>query len=246
MTGMRYVIQTSSALLVAFLLSGCVGVGDSGTMRSAREISGSMSSSGIHAIVLTGGNGDVHMRAGGGNTIAFHARLQTRHAEELGADTVTIVRRGDTAVISSVCPAQGVLGWHVQTCDVDYEIAYPRALTASLTIANGDLTIEGASVVNARTTNGDVTVKDASGDVDAIAHQGDVSVSLAPGWKGTHVGASTRFGDVRLAVPSGFRARMHVGHPWAGDVDEIGGIKPGPATVDASTVFGDIEVVHDT
>lgn len=200
---------------------------------------------GIHRIVLSGYNGTIRAVATNGNSIVLHATLRARD-DRMRGDEVTLVRRGDEALITSTCASRSMIFWRVQLCDVNYTLEYPRSLDASLHLANGDVTVDGgAGIVDAGTTNGDVDVRDVSSDITLLSHEGDVTASLSPGWHGRNVSLKTTFGDVELQTPPGFRATLELQHPWAGNVEGAANVAPGSALLRARTIFGDIELSGD-
>lgn len=225
--------------LLAVALFGC---DNANVWLSSHRYVASLPAAGIRRVVLIGYNGTIRAVATDGKTIVLHATLRARD-DRMTGDDVTLVRRGDEALITSTCPSRFTVLWRVQLCDVYFTLEYPRSLDASLHLANGDVTVEGgAGSVDAGTTNGDVTVRGVSSDVTARSHEGDVTASLAPSWRGKNISLQTTFGDVELTTPPSFRAMLELQHPWAGDVEGTADVLPGPAVVSARTVFGDIEV----
>jgi hypothetical protein len=237
---MRSQAATAIAALSFVVLCGC----DYGGVGGKRFFDVQLPATGIERIVVSGGNGDIRATAGAADRIVVHARLTAQYRRWLESDSVTLARRGNVVYVTSVCPNGIVFAWHVQSCGVDYTISYPRRLQASFVLANGDVAVNGASAgIDARVTNGDVRLDGVSSDVSAEAHQGDVDVTLARAWSGRNISLRTRFGDIRLLVPEGFRAAVHATH-LAGQVT-LTEIEPGPAIVDASTVFGDVRIEHE-
>lgn len=196
----------------------------------------------FRALEVKGENGDIFVYGADVKRIDVRARIETNDPAALSHDTVSISRNGDTAVIASVCNRAGFAVWSIQDCGVDYDIRYPKGLRLSVTAVNGDVMVNGAgAAVDASTTNGDVTIRNASSDIDAHSQQGDVTASLGSVWSGDSVVMHTRFGDLRLDVPQGFRGDVHA-HTIAGDVDGLSLIAGGPADVSLSTIFGDVTV----
>lgn len=241
-----------SILCLAFL-GGC----ENGPAQS-RQYASTLPAAGLTRISLSGSNGDIHLIAASVDRISMQARLKTHALQGLNGDTVAMARHGSEADIVSQCGEQSVLFFSAQNCDVDFWITYPRALQASISLTNGDITIRGSAAsvdarttngdltidgtvgtVSARTTNGDVDVDDASGDIAALSSEGNVSASLTSKWAGHSIALKTHFGDVSLQVPQNFRATLHVG-TLAGDVRGSQQIPAGDAIVDVSTVFGDV------
>lgn len=224
---------------LATALAGCVNINADSF---SRIYSASLPERGVRTLVVKGMNGDIHASAEDVDAIEVDARIETNDLSALPHDTVAVSHNGPTAVVASVCSRAQIAFWNIQNCGVDYEIRYPRSMQLSVTNVNGDVTITGAAAaVDAATTNGDVRVRDASANVAAQSHEGDVTVSLASGWIGNAVAASTRFGNVRFTVPDGFRGRIRAS-TVAGDIHGLSLFSSGPASVDLSTTFGDISV----
>ncbi len=240
MTFMRWAVP---GIVLCGALAGCSGV-VIGSGHFTRSYADRVPAAGLRELILQGGNGDVRARAAHVGAVRIRARIETSDIASLAHDTVSVSRSAGVLSVASVCPSAHIVFWRVQRCGIDYDIEYPANLRASFTIVNGDVTVLApASPVTVGATNGDVTISQAAGDVAGQSHEGDVTVSLARGWRGRSIAMRSTFGDIRLAVPAGFRARVRT-HTVAGDVTGVSSYPLGPASADLSTTFGDIEVHH--
>jgi DUF4097 and DUF4098 domain-containing protein YvlB len=77
--------------------------------------------------------------------------------------------------------------------------------------ANGAIVVEdAAAALTAESDNGDVTVTNARNMVELTCGNGNVTATLAPAWSGNVVRMEASNGNLKLNVPSGFRASFDV------------------------------------
>jgi hypothetical protein len=239
MWGMRSFVRAMTAGALCAALSGCVVIGPTSFKR---HYSTTFSGRGLQSLTIKGYNGDVHAYGTNVTSIEIDARIETNDLAALPHDVVAISRKGDGAVVTSLCSRTNIALWRIQNCGIDYDIRYPKTVALTVAIVNGDVTVTGAAAsIDAQTTNGDVTVRGAATTLALGSHEGDVTAWLAPAWRGSSIVMSTRFGDVRLNVPDGFRGDVRA-HTVAGDIRESASVPSGPASVDLSTTFGDVTV----
>jgi hypothetical protein len=93
-----------------------------------------------------------------------------------------IEQTGDTLTITASCPDDLVVG--TPTCHAGYEIEVPYGTT-----------------VRAVTHEGDLTIEDTRGEVEARSQGGDIIVTIAPGGAGYAVTASSQDGEATVDVP---------------------------------------------
>jgi hypothetical protein len=93
-----------------------------------------------------------------------------------------IEQAGDTLTITANCPDDFVVG--TPTCHATYEIQVPYGTR-----------------VRAANHSGDLTTQDTRGEVEMRSHDGDVTVTVAPGGTGYAVTATSQDGEAAVDVP---------------------------------------------
>lgn len=211
-----------------------------------RTVDRSVPAAGATALDLAGHNGDVTLVADAGSTVRVRAVMSGRSIDAVDRIVVDVLRSGNAVRVQDRCPgSRQILWWKIADCGVDYEIHYPRGLAVDVRTQNGDVQITGAAApVTVALSNGDVSVRGAAANVNVSAEHGDVSIALAGNWHGSAVGMKTSAGDVSLRVPPGFRGTLNA-HTRMGSVEDRAGLNGGPATVNATTTFGDVEVTRE-
>ncbi len=103
-------------------------------------------------------------------------------------------------------------GW----VEVAYEIRVPRGTDLSVRTRFGAVAVEGVVGEHRLFTRvGAIRLADVGGDVQAETSAGNVTVVASGGtWEGPGLDASTRMGDVRLDVPSGFDGVVEASTRW--------------------------------
>jgi hypothetical protein len=93
-----------------------------------------------------------------------------------------IEQAGDTLTITANCPDDFAIG--TPTCHATYEIQVPYGTR-----------------VRAGSHSGDLTTQDTRGEVEMRSHEGDVTVTVAPGGTGYAVTATSQDGEAAVDVP---------------------------------------------
>src|SRR5579884_1565289 len=105
-----------------------------------RTLDKSMNAAGARALNVTGYNGNVHLFGDSGSTVRIHAVLGARSADALKMLDVRTERSGESVRVTDVCPStRHFFFWSAKDCDIQLEIHYPRAMTASLVSENGNV-----------------------------------------------------------------------------------------------------------
>lgn len=217
---------------------------------------------GASALGVSGFNGNVHLYAdGAGTTVRIHAVLGARSEDALRALDVQTSRDGNTLRVADVCPAsRQLLFWSFRDCNIELDVHYPRSLPLSVHSENGNITIDGAgSAVSIANGNGNVrvngaggaiSVKNGNGNIDiagapanvsASNHNGNVTATLSDSWRGAAIAMSTNAGNVELSVPRTFTGKL-IARTRMGEVKNRAQFGDGPATVTATTTFGNVVI----
>jgi hypothetical protein len=203
----------------------------------------------ITSIVITTGNGDVHVRDG--STTAIR---RTEHWT-YSRPHVDVSRSGSELRVSATCPAAVF-----NRCWVDIDASVPAGSGATVKTHNGDVSVAGlhgrqvtvgtsngdvqlsnlgGDFLKVTTHNGDVTLDNVSTPIDVQTSNGDVHGSIANKGSTTIV---TYNGDVHITVPSGRYATELTTRN--GDVSTSGIIEDSssPDTLSIRTHNGDAKI----
>ncbi|HET9096278.1 MAG TPA: hypothetical protein VFN37_06425 [Candidatus Baltobacteraceae bacterium] len=208
-----------------------------------RTLDFTIGTAGTTALSVAGQNGNIHLMGDGGSTIRVHAVLGARSADALRALDVTQTRSGNTVRIADVCPAtRRLVFWTVADCDIELDVHYPRSLAVGLRNENGNTVIDGAaSALSVANGNGNIRVNGAGGPLSVKNGNGNVSATLAKNWRGSAITMHTNAGNVHLRVPRGFAATV-TAKVTLGEVRNTADVRKGPATVNATTTFGNVVI----
>ena len=228
-----------------------------------RTIDLSTPASGAATLAVSGLNGNIRLYADGGSTVRVHAVLAARTAGALRLIDVRPSKTGTTLRVEDVCPStQHFFFWEFADCNIDLEVHYPRAMAVNLASKNGNIALDGASAavnvkndngnihiagaggaVSVTNKNGNVTVENAPANLSLSDTNGNVSATLASGWHGTAIVLHTNAGNVHLRVPRNFSANV-TAHARVGDVRNSANLRSGPASVTATTTFGNVVITR--
>jgi hypothetical protein len=151
-------------------------------------------------------NGDIHVRAWNGD--AVHVRAVVRAtardleaAREIAASVV--ISEGDTLRASGP-ELRGNHSWaewkRNQSWTVDYDVQVPRETELTVAAVNGEVTIrELSGDVYVEGVNGEIAISDAIGDISAKAVNGQVTISRVGG----DISVETVNGSIELEGVSG-------------------------------------------
>lgn len=147
-------------------------------LAGATQINVQVESGGVHLIAAAGIHTVTIRNVSNGNTSPPNVQVSRN-----GRSTISVSLIGKSAVdLPFVSGAAG---------SGAYEIVYP----ANLRIAAED-------------HDGSIVASDARGDLDLETDNGDVTVTLAPGWNGPELRMQSASGNLRLTVPHAFHARV--------------------------------------
>lgn len=217
--------------------------------------------SGAASVEIAGRNGNIRLYADGGSTVRVHAVLGARSEQALRELNVTAARAGTALRLADVCPSsRQFIFWTFADCDIELEVHYPRALALRLRNENGDIAVDGpgsgidvtngngdirvngaGGAVDVQNGNGDVAIVGAPGNLTATGGNGNVSAALAKNWRGSTIVMHTNAGNVHLRVPRGFAAAI-TAKVTMGEVKNTADVRNGPASVTATTRFGDVTI----
>lgn len=226
-----------------------------------RSIDKTAALAGATALGVAGYNGNVHLYADGGSTVRIHAVLGARSAEALKMLDVQTSREGNTLRVADVCPStRQFVFWNFKDCDIELDVHYPRGLPVSLHSENGNIVVDGAGgavsiangngnihvngaggQVSVKNGNGNITVLDAPANLSVSNTNGNLEAMLADDWRGSTIALRTNAGNVLLSVPRSFNAKL-TARTRLGDVKDSAHLGTGPATVTATTTFGNVVV----
>lgn len=146
-------------------------------------------------------NGDIRVRAWDGDEVHVRAvvRATARDLEvarEIAASVV--ISEGDRLRASG---PEGQQGWRGnQWWSVDYDVQVPRATELTVAAVNGEVAIrELSGDVSVEAVNGEIAISDVTGDVSAKAVNGEIAISRVSG----DISAETVNGSVELEGVSG-------------------------------------------
>jgi len=220
---------------------------------------------GVRTIDLRVDDGDVSVEARPTPDSARSAAVEARVRYFLRKPEVLFENDGADARLRTRCE------WPSR-CDIDVRSSVPAATDVTTRTGSGDLLVEGpAGVVDARTSNGSVTVRDATRDVRAAVGDGDLRiVGVSGAVRGEVVAGEFEVEDVGGALrlrtgeggltATGVRSSDVEIESGAGNVEvefderparveiEVGagnltvGVPAGRYRIDAEVEIGDLEV----
>ncbi|HET9096061.1 MAG TPA: DUF4097 family beta strand repeat-containing protein [Candidatus Baltobacteraceae bacterium] len=164
-------------------------------LAGATQINMQIESGGVHLIAAAGVRTVTIRSTARGNAAPPRVEV-TRNGKAMA-----IVLTGHSG--ASVPFAQGAAG------SVGYEIVYPANVRIEASELSGDITLDGEQTRAALETNaGSIYVNNARGELDLAAGDGDITVTLAKGWKAPSLRMQSANGTLRLSVPPSFRAHI--------------------------------------
>ncbi|WP_369386823.1 DUF4097 domain-containing protein [Streptomyces sp. CG1] len=152
----------------------------------------------VTSISLDSTDGDVKVEASAGtSTISVHRKVNYRGDKPSG----TSFRVDNGVLMLSGCG---------ENCGVDYLVKVPAGLPVTGGTSNGGLTLTDVGTVDVHTSNGEITVTDATGPVRLRTSNGDVNVKDV---KGGDIDTQTSNGEVTIltAVPGNIKAHTTSG-----------------------------------
>lgn len=175
----------AAALAAAVALAGCATDATTGPPRSDTY------SGEIATVVLD--FDDQGAKQIGSTSAAFTARIVGADRDGVQVDRTMeftdgdepeerIDQNGDTLTITAKCPDRFAIG--TPTCHAAYAIEVPYGTT-----------------VRAASHNGSLTVEDTRGETELRSHDGDLTVTVAPGGTTYAVEASSQDGETTVEVP---------------------------------------------
>jgi Putative adhesin len=208
----------------------------------------------ITALQVEAGRGSVTIGTGPPGQVAVGRTLRWT----LSRPHVVQSWHGDTLVLKAVCGGREDL---FAGCDVDLNVRVPAAVTVRATVSSGTITAQGLTgAVHLQARSGTVNVERTRGPVWARANSGaingtdlsspQVDVGTSSGAVGLgfadapqQVKATARSGSVTVALPRGFRYRVH-GTSSSGDVRVDEGLRDDGSSrrIDVATSSGAVRV----
>lgn len=151
----------------------------------------------ITSIRLDSGNGGVKVDASPDiSTISVHRKVNYR---------------GDKPSGTSFSVEKGVLTLSGcgKNCGVNYVVKVPAGLPVTGTTSNGSLTLSDVGMVDVHTSNGEITVHNATGPVKLRTSNGDVEVKNVKDVKDGDIDTQTSNGEasIQTATPQNIKAR---------------------------------------
>jgi len=136
----------------------------------------------VREIVLAGGSGSIRVERGSGSVVSISRHYRYRgKGRPVGRDRL----QGDALRVVTDCG---------RGCHVDYVIAVPTALNVRGANGAGTIDLRSVGSVAVDAGNGTITVREASGDVNAVSESGNIEVHDAK----RNVTARAESGSVRV------------------------------------------------
>ncbi len=151
----------------------------------------------VKAVTIEGGAGSVKIT--GSPDATTHVKRHVRYRRDKPAATDRV--DGDTLILRTNCG---------QACWVDYEVTVPSGVRVAGRNSSGDVVLSGVSTASVSLSSGDLTIRGASGDVNARASSGEITISDVQG----SVAAEASSGNVQL---TGVRGTVSV-RATSGDI----------------------------
>ncbi|MEU1075932.1 MULTISPECIES: DUF4097 family beta strand repeat-containing protein [unclassified Streptomyces] len=189
----RLLAAAALAAVTAGGLSGCSALKDEKTFEDDAAVHQKIS-----AIRLDTGNGGVKVDASArGTTTSVHRKVNYHGDRPSG----TSFRVENGVLTLSGCGKR---------CGVDYVVKVPAGLPVTGGTSNGGVTLTDVGMVDVHTSNGEIVVNKTTGPVKLRTSNGDVSVKDA---KGGGIDTQTSNGAVTIqtATPQNIRARTTSG-----------------------------------
>ncbi|MGI5233250.1 DUF4097 family beta strand repeat-containing protein [Actinoallomurus sp. CA-142502] len=206
----------------------------------------------ISALEIEAGSGSVTVGAGPPGRVTVGRTLRWT----MGRPNVGLSWKGDTLVLKTDCGGREIL-FSGSGCDVDLDVRVPAGVTVRATVSSGTITAQGLTgAVRLQAHSGTVNVERTRGPVWARANSGaingtdlsspQVDVGTTSGVVGLgfadapqQVKATARSGSVTVALPRGFRYRVH-GTSSSGDVRVDEGLRDDGSSrrIDVATSSG--------
>jgi hypothetical protein len=156
-----------------------------------------------------GANGSIQVEGYSGSEVRVTARLLTRSRNESGARS--LAQRVDIRLAQGSFTASGPRTSGQDNWSVSVRVQVPAGTAIDARTTNGSVTIRATNAaVQARTTNGGITVADVAGRLDARSTNGTIRASLAAVDALDGVQLRTTNGAVHLAIPARTSAALHL------------------------------------
>ena len=157
----------------------------------------------------------------------------------LAADVDLTVRTGSGDVTVDAPPR----GIRARTQSGNLAVTDARAAVEAQS-ASGNVSVnEPRGAVDAHTASGNLVVRGAVSSLELRTSSGNVSAALRAGWSGDAVRMESSSGNVRLAVPPGFRAALHTSTSSGRVTDAAHVAAAGSPVVSLRSSSGDVEIV---
>lgn len=237
MPSRRFLALLVAGTFTATVLSGC-DIGRESFSDDAVE------QTAITDIEVSGGRGDILVQPGDGSLVEIHRTVSYRPHRMPPPREQTWQVEGDRLLLHTDCQADD--------CGVSYEIRVPNRVRVTGGNGSGSLHLIGVSAIDYRLDSGDITVRDATGEVNVETGSGDIMLIdvsgpstarssngdiQAFGARSGKLTTQTGSGDVELelAVPLDVYARTD-----AGDIRVAA--PSGDYRVNTMTGSGDVQV----
>jgi hypothetical protein len=161
-------------------------------------------------LVDAGANGSIRVEAYNGTEVRVTARVVARAGSARAA--ADLAQRVELRTGGGEVRATGPRTSGNQSWTVSYRILVPAGIGIDARTTNGSVSITGTGApVRVRTTNGAITVSDASGRIDLGTTNGRVNAAFAPSM-GSFDGVRIRStnGGVQLTLPSRISAQLEL------------------------------------
>jgi hypothetical protein len=194
-----------------------------------------------------------------------HVHVEVRGAQdELGAIEVQVARAADRVVITIEDNRERGRFSRSSSSDlsVSCEITVVAAVGLAVDVGSGNVVVDAApgslrigsgsgnvlvnqsrGTVDAHTGSGNVVVRDAASSVRLHTSSGNVAAELGRNWRGDTVVIDTGSGNIRLAVPAGFRGDVRTNTSSGRVVEEVGIAPAREPSISLRTGSGNVRIV---
>ncbi|WP_026415872.1 DUF4097 family beta strand repeat-containing protein [Actinomadura oligospora] len=233
-------LTSAAALLAVLSLSACGSGTSFGLTKTENDQRSYTVAQKLTGLRVTGHTGKVEIVGADVSAVSVTEKLRfTDNGHPNARHQVT----GGVLELTYSCP--GSISLSGRTCEVDYRVTVPRALTAELRTDTGDITASGLTgSVTARANTGTITGTAlrpaASAHVTARTDTGSIRLSL--GTAPADVNAHANTGQIRILVPSTGQYAVTADTNTGKKKITVPTSSSAPHTIQARTDTGDVTI----
>ena len=166
------------------------------------------------SVAVANVNGSIAIKAADGSRVVLRAVKTADNADCLETVTIAIDAapadgKARTLRTETKHDKRSWLSWGGCNASVAYELTVPRGAAAKAASVNGEVTIENVQGdIDAETVNGAVNIRGASGAVAAKTVNGAVRAGIADAAAGKNYSFKTVNGSLRVSLPPGVSGKF--------------------------------------